>query len=50
MTGFRTNSGKRLMEEWQLPVRQARFHKDGISFMPLERFPGAMRSTGICDF
>jgi hypothetical protein len=44
MTGFKTNSGEHLLIEWKIPARQARYHKDGTWFMPLERFPGA-----LCD-
>ena len=44
MTGIRTNSGARLQQEWQIPARQVRYHKDGVWFMPLEHFPGA-----LCD-
>ncbi len=44
MTGYKTNSGERLRREWQIPVLQARYHKDGNWFMPLDRFPGA-----LCD-
>ena len=44
MTGQRTNSGARLQKEWQIPAKQVRYHKDGVWFMPLERFPGA-----FCD-
>ena len=41
MTGHRTNSGARLLKEWKIPAKQAMYHKDGVFFMPLERFPGA---------
>lgn len=44
MTGHRTNSGARLQRAWQIPARQVRYHKDGIWYMPLEYFPGA-----LCD-
>ena len=44
MTGYKTNSGERLLIEWKIPAQQARYHKDGTWFMPLERFPGA-----LCD-
>jgi len=44
MTGFKTNSGERLRHRWKIPAQQARYHKDGTWFMPLERFPGA-----LCD-
>ena len=44
MTGRRTNSGARLQKDWQIPAKQARYHKDGVWFMPLEKFPGA-----LCD-
>ena len=41
MTGQRTNSGARLLKQWGIPAKQAMYHKDGVFFMPLERFPGA---------
>ena len=41
MTGHRTNSGARLLKEWNIPAKQAMYHKDGVFFMPLARFPGA---------
>lgn len=44
MSGYKTNSGENLRREWNIPVVQARYHKDGTWFMPLERFPGA-----LCD-
>jgi hypothetical protein len=44
MTGYKTNSGENLIVEWRIPVQQARYHKDGSWFMPLERFPAA-----LCD-
>ncbi len=44
MTGYKTNSGERLRRLWKIPVQQARFHKGGTFFMPLEHFPGA-----LCD-
>lgn len=44
MTGRRTNSGVSLQREWQIPAKQVRYHKDGVWFMPLEQFPGA-----LCD-
>lgn len=44
MTGQKTNSGENLRRQWKIPVIQARYHKDGTFFMPLDRFPGA-----LCD-
>ena len=44
MTGYKTNSGENLRREWKIPAAQARYHKDGTWFMPLENFPGA-----LCD-
>ena len=41
MTGHRTNSGARLLRECKIPAKQAMYHKDGVFYMPLERFPGA---------
>lgn len=41
MAGHRTNSGARLLRRWQIPAKQAMYHKDGAFFMPLEKFPGA---------
>jgi hypothetical protein len=41
MTGLSTNSGARLLRQWNIPAKQAMYHKDGVFFMPLERFPGA---------
>lgn len=37
----KTNSGARLNEIWNVRAQHALYHKDGIWFMPLERFPGA---------
>ena len=36
--------GQTLVETWGLPVRQARFARDGKFYMPLHEFPGA-----LCD-
>lgn len=36
--------GQTLIETWQLPVRQARFARDGKFYMPLSEFPAA-----LCD-
>jgi len=44
MPGVRTNSGERLLKQWKIPAVQARYHRGGKFFMPLERFPGA-----LCD-
>ena len=44
MTGHRTNSGAQLQKDWQIPAKQVRYHKDGVWFMPLDRFPSA-----LCD-
>jgi hypothetical protein len=44
MTGFKTNSGENLRRKWKIPALQARNHKEGTFFMPLELFPGA-----LCD-
>ncbi len=41
MTGHRTNSGAHLLREWNIPAKQAMYHKDGVFFMPLKHFPGA---------
>lgn len=40
----KTNSGNRLLRDWQIPARQARYHVDGTFYMPLSTFPGA-----LCD-
>jgi len=45
MAGVRTNSGKNLSREWNIPVRHALYHKDGTWYEPLERFPGALFDT-----
>ena len=37
-------NGDELIKRWQLPVRQARFHRGGRFFMPPTRFPLA-----LCD-
>ena len=44
MSGYKTNSGDNLKRQWGIPAVQARYHKDGTRFMPLERFPDA-----LCD-
>lgn len=44
MSGSKTNSGENLRKEWDIPALQARYHKDGTWFMPLECFPAA-----LCD-
>lgn len=44
MTGKRTNSGKALNNKWKIGAAQARYHKDGDWYMPLEYFPGV-----LCD-
>jgi hypothetical protein len=36
--------GQALIEAWKLPVRQARFARDGKFYMPLYEFPAA-----LCD-
>jgi len=41
MPGYKTNTGKRLNEEWRVGAQHALYHKDGKWYMPLERFPGA---------
>lgn len=38
---MRTNSGAQLNREWNVGARHALYHKEGIWYMPLERFPGA---------
>jgi hypothetical protein len=40
----RTDSGAALIRRWNIPVKQARYHKDGVWFMPLTRFPAALCS------
>jgi hypothetical protein len=44
MTGIKTNSGKRLILEWNIPAVQVHFHKDGTFYMPLHlnEFPAAL--------
>jgi hypothetical protein len=44
MGGYKTDSGDSLKRRWHIPAVQARYHKDGTFFMPLEKFPGA-----LCD-
>jgi hypothetical protein len=47
--GKRTHSGRRrplargadLIRRWKIPVRQARFHRDGSWYERLDRFPGS---------
>lgn len=46
MSGYKTNSGKNLRREWNIPALQARYHKSGTWFMPLDRFPGAFCDQG----
>ena len=40
----KTNSGKRLLQAWQIPAKQAFYHLGGKFYMPLSQFPGA-----LCD-
>lgn len=44
MAGYKTNSGENLRRKWDIPVKKARYHKDGSFYMPLGEFPGA-----LCD-
>ena len=37
-------TGPQLIQKWKIPVRQARFHRDGTWFEQLTRFPAA-----LCD-
>lgn len=45
-SGRRTpmTTGPQLIQRWRIPVRQARFHRDGIWYQHLSQFPGA-----FCD-
>ncbi len=38
----RTNSGASLNKKWNVGAADARYHRDGKFFMPLNRFPGAL--------
>ena len=40
----RTNSGKNLKEEWEIPAKHVLYHKDGNYYMHLQQFPAA-----LCD-
>jgi hypothetical protein len=42
MVGIPTNYGDNLQREWNIPARQTRFHKEGIFFMPITMWPGAL--------
>jgi hypothetical protein len=42
MTGFPTNSGRKVQREWSIPALQTRFHKNGNFYMPLTKWPGAL--------
>ncbi|MER8492683.1 hypothetical protein NKH53_31495 [Mesorhizobium australicum] len=42
--GVRTNSGKKLNEQWRIGAAHALYHRDGTWFNVLEKFPGA-----LCD-
>jgi hypothetical protein len=46
MGGIRSDSGKRLQHEWNIPVRQTRYHHKGDFYMPLTQFPGALADRG----
>ncbi len=35
-------TGKLLNEKWRVGARHALYREDGIFYMPLERFPGAL--------
>lgn len=43
--GVRTNSGKRLNEQWSIGAAHALYHREGKWFNLLERFPGALCDT-----
>src|SRR5262245_50539215 len=38
----RSNSGRRLNEQWGVNARHALYHREGIWYERLERFPGAL--------
>ena len=38
----RPNSGASLNKKWNVGAADARYHRDGKFFMPLNRFPGAL--------
>jgi hypothetical protein len=42
MSGFVTNTGRALNDQWGVGAAQALYHKDGNWYEPLLRFPGAL--------
>lgn len=46
MAGVRTDSGRRLNRLWGVNAQHALFHKDGIWYERLERFPEALFDEG----
>jgi 5-methylcytosine-specific restriction endonuclease McrA len=42
MPGVRTNSGRRLNQQWGVNARHALYYKDGTFYERLENFPGAL--------
>lgn len=44
MGGYKTNSGDNLKRAWNIKADQVRYHKDGMFFMPVDKFPAA-----LCD-
>lgn len=42
MSGYPTNTGRALNAKWKVGAQHALFHKFGIWYMPLTRFPGAL--------
>jgi hypothetical protein len=44
MGSYKTNSGENLKKMWNIRAIQVRYHKDGIFYMPVDKFPAA-----FCD-
>jgi hypothetical protein len=41
MGGIKTDSGRNLKIEWNIPAVQVHYHYEGTFYMPLTAFPGA---------
>jgi hypothetical protein len=51
MGGMKTDSGRNLKQEWNIPAVQVHYHHEGTFYMPLTVFPGALAdSSGYVIF
>ena len=42
MGGTKSDFGKRVQRDWNIPAIQTFYHREGDFYMPLTRFPGAL--------